>query len=158
MGKRTILVLFALCLLWGCAEKPGGMIDMRADSTMDCPTSPNCVSSQATNPERKVEPFQLKQDNKENWLRIQAHISSMPGTRMINCSDTVIHAECKSRLFGFIDDLTLKLDPLTGKIDIRSAARTGYYDFGVNIRRITRLREQLESKNMIEIPQLSPVP
>lgn len=123
---------------------------MRADSPMDCPTSPNCVSSQATNPDRQVEPFHLKAALKENWKRIQAQLSSLPGIRIMNNSDTLIQAECKSRVFRFVDDLTLILNPVTGRIDIRSASRLGYSDFGVNKRRISRLRDDLKRKNIVD--------
>ena len=44
--------------------------------------------------------------------------------------ETYLHATFKSRVFRFIDDLELFLNPSNGVISIRSAARTGYWDFG----------------------------
>ena len=61
-----------------------------------------------------------------------------------------IHAECKSMFFRFVDDLTLHLTPSNGIIHIRSAARTGYSDFGVNRRRVESLRKKLQHKDIIE--------
>ncbi len=58
----------------------------------------------------------------------------------------------KSRVFQFIDDLELFLDPLNGIISIRSAARTGYWDFGVNRRRVEQLRHALQGGDLIHHP------
>ena len=41
-------------------------------------------------------------------------------------------ASFRSRIFGFVDDAEFVLDGEAGEIRFRSAARTGYYDFGVN--------------------------
>jgi uncharacterized protein (DUF1499 family) len=51
-----------------------------------------------------------------------------------------LHAVFASRLFRFKDDLELLLDAQTGVIHVRSASRVGGYDFGVNRRRVKRLR------------------
>ena len=60
-----------------------------------------------------------------------------------------IRAEIYSRVFNFIDDLDLIIDHQQGLIHIRSAARTGYYDFGVNRRRIEKLRIRLQQAGII---------
>jgi len=60
-----------------------------------------------------------------------------------------VHVTQKSRFFGFIDDLELKLDPQSKTISIRSASRRGYYDLGVNRRRVENLRKQLKAAGLI---------
>lgn len=58
-------------------------------------------------------------------------------------------ATCRSRVFGFVDDLTvwvrLDADGLT-EVALRSRSRTGKGDFGVNRRRIERILERLDGK------------
>jgi uncharacterized protein (DUF1499 family) len=67
----------------------------------------------------------------------------MPRTRIVRETADYLHAECRSTLFGFIDDLELNLRPTEGIIAVRSASRLGYSDFGANRRRIERLRASL---------------
>ena len=47
----------------------------------------------------------------------------------------------RSRVFEFVDDLELQIEPSQAVIHVRSAQRTGRYDFGVNRRRVEVLRE-----------------
>lgn len=50
-----------------------------------------------------------------------------------------IHAEFRSALFGFVDDVTFIFDDNARLIHFRSASRTGYYDFGVNRKRMEEI-------------------
>ena len=52
-----------------------------------------------------------------------------------------MHAEFTSAVFGFVDDVEFQFDP-SGFIQIRSASRTGYYDFGVNRERVETIRQR----------------
>jgi uncharacterized protein (DUF1499 family) len=52
-----------------------------------------------------------------------------------------LHAEFKSAVFGFIDDVDAVLNADQQCIEIRSASRTGYSDFGVNRRRVESIRQ-----------------
>jgi uncharacterized protein (DUF1499 family) len=52
-----------------------------------------------------------------------------------------VHAEIKSSVLGFIDDIDAVLNVDQMCIEIRSASRTGYYDFGVNRRRVDNIRQ-----------------
>jgi uncharacterized protein (DUF1499 family) len=149
MGKLYLSALLAVCLFWACGEKVRGHSDIVSDPSMDCPSSPNCRSTLALDPDRRIAPMHLKPDWKKNWERIPSLLASIPGTRVMENNSGLIQAECKSRIFGFVDDLTLKTNLQTGRIDIRSASRTGYYDFGVNQRRIQRLRRTLKAAGIV---------
>jgi uncharacterized protein (DUF1499 family) len=48
-----------------------------------------------------------------------------------------IHALFRSRIFGFIDDVELWIDERNRVIHFKSASQTGWYDFGVNRRRMS---------------------
>jgi uncharacterized protein (DUF1499 family) len=69
---------------------------------------------------------------------------------VVSADNSDIHAECKSMIFRFVDDLTLHLTPSNSIIHIRSAARTGYSDLGVNRRRVENLRKKLQQNDIIE--------
>jgi uncharacterized protein (DUF1499 family) len=66
----------------------------------------------------------------------------------VNETSGYLHAECRSALLGFVDDLELHLRPSEGVIAVRSASRLGYSDFGVNRRRVEVLRASLISRGM----------
>lgn len=117
-----------------------------------CPESPNCVSTQATNNRHKIDAFRLKGDFRKNWPEIQRVVAALPRSVVVKTDETYFHATIKSRAFQFVDDLELFLDPLNGIISIRSAARTGYWDFGVNRRRVEQLRQELQGRNLIHHP------
>jgi uncharacterized protein (DUF1499 family) len=114
-----------------------------------CSDRLNCVSSQSSNGRHAVKPFRLKGTPAKSWNNIANFVANMPRTTIVDASDQYLHAECKSRLLGFIDDLELQLDPSTGLIAIRSASRVGHYDFGVNRRRVEKLRNTLQEKGLI---------
>ena len=117
-----------------------------------CPESPNCVSTEATNNRHKIDVFRLKGDFSKNWLEIQHVVAALPRNAVIRADKTYFHATFKSRVFQFVDDLELFMNPLNGIISIRSAARTGYWDFGVNRRRVEQLRHALQSRDLIIHP------
>lgn len=69
-------------------------------------------------------------------------VSSQPRTRMIEVADRYLHAEITTPVFRFVDDLEFLLGP--AEIHVRSASRLGRADFGVNRRRVERLRRAFE--------------
>ena len=67
-------------------------------------------------------------------------LRSWPRSEIATVREDYIHAVQRSRWFGFADDLECHL-PATGRlVHLRSAARSGWYDFGVNRARVERLR------------------
>lgn len=156
-SMRIYILLITLgVFLNGCSGTKSDKNVVGNEMLAGCPDRPNCVSSQAHDGKHAIEPFHIKGDPTAGWNAITGIIRSLPRTTIVKATEKYLHAECKSRLFGFIDDLELYLDPVTGVIAIRSASRVGYYDFGVNRRRLTDLREMLMDKGLIE-PQRKPL-
>jgi uncharacterized protein (DUF1499 family) len=114
-----------------------------------CPPSPNCVCSDATDRSHRVEPFELALEPREAWQAARAAVSALPRTRIVTESRDYLHAECRSPLLGFVDDLELHLRPAQRLLAVRSASRVGYSDLGVNRRRVEELREALRSAGAI---------
>jgi uncharacterized protein (DUF1499 family) len=85
----------------------------------------------------------------EVWPVVREIVLALPRTRIVAETGNYLHAECRSFLFGFVDDLELYLRPEDGIIAVRSAARSGYSDFGVNRRRIESLRTSLINRGLI---------
>ena len=105
-----------------------------------CPSSPNCVSSRSADARHRVEPLSLAGNVDAGWLALKEQVAALPRTRIVEQSPLYVRAECRSALFGFVDDLELLLDREAARIQVRSASRTGYGDMGVNRRRIEELR------------------
>jgi uncharacterized protein (DUF1499 family) len=84
------------------------------------------------------------------WRVIAEVVKTLPRTEIREVKDRYLHAECTSVVFRFVDDLELELRPGEGIIAVRSASRKGYSDFGVNRRRVERLREALRSRGVVK--------
>jgi len=107
-----------------------------------CPSSPNCVSSRDPDPARRVDPILFTGDPVSVWSRLRKVIAEMKGARIAEEEMGYLHAEFRSALFGFVDDVEFRMDEAAGRIDVRSAARSGYFDFGVNRRRVEGIRSR----------------
>lgn len=115
-----------------------------------CPASPNCVSSAAMDERHQIAPFKIKSSPTQLWRALQEQISLRPRTQIITLTENYLHVECRSALFRFVDDLEFLLQPDQGIVAIRSAARLGYSDLGVNRKRIEDLRTELSERGLIE--------
>ncbi len=113
-----------------------------------CTGKPNCVSSLAPRDSHQfIESFIFSNDPQHELKTLQSILASMPGVGVITQQNNYLHAECRSRLFGFVDDLEFYWDAREGLCHVRSAARLGYYDFGVNRRRLEKIRAELIRRN-----------
>lgn len=128
--------------------KPRGL-GVTAGRLRDCPFSPNCVCSDATADTHRVPAFRLAMPPGEAWRAVRAAVKALPRTRLVSITADYLHAECRSALLGFVDDLELHLRPEAGVVAVRSASRLGYSDLGVNRARVDRLREDLVQRGAI---------
>lgn len=137
-------VLLPLCLgLAACGATAQAGPGARGARFAPCPDSPNCVSSLATDARHALPPLDLGERSVEDALaRLEALLSGQPRTTLVQREPQgYLRAEVRSRVFGFVDDLELQIDPAHAVIHVRSASRTGRYDFGVNRKRVEALRE-----------------
>jgi uncharacterized protein (DUF1499 family) len=111
-----------------------------------CPPSPNCVASDAADAAHRVEPLAFTGSPAEAWRAARTAVAALPRTRIVAETDAWLHAECRSALFRFVDDLELELRPAAGIIAVRSASRVGHSDLGVNRRRVEALRAALAER------------
>jgi len=108
-----------------------------------CPPSPNCVSSLAGDVRHYVAPIRYEGDEAEMRHRILNAVNAMRGARVTVSDQKYIRAEFVSSVFQFIDDVEFEFDTAEKQVQVRSASRKGYYDLGVNRRRIERIRKKL---------------
>ena len=111
-----------------------------------CPTSPNCVSSQAEDSQHHIDPLRLSTTSAAAIDRLEEVLSQMPRTAVVTKTDQYLHAEVTSRFYRFVDDVEFLVDTQAGVIHCRSASRVGYSDFGVNRARIEQIRAALTAQ------------
>ena len=109
-----------------------------------CPQSPNCVSTQSPDEDHYIEPIKYSGTLTHARARLAAVIHSMKRSRIVDVQDDYIHAEFRSAVFRFVDDVEFYFPSNDPIIQVRSASRVGYYDFGVNRRRIETIRHEFE--------------
>lgn len=72
-------------------------------------------------------------------------LSRLPQTEVVSVSSSYLHALARSPK-GYIDDVEFLAAPAEKLIHMRSAARSGVFDFGVNRRRIRRIRRRFRAE------------
>jgi uncharacterized protein (DUF1499 family) len=109
-----------------------------------CPSSPNCVSTQAQDEGHAIAPFRYRKSRAEAKEALKEVIRSLPRTKLVEEDETYLHYEVTSLLFRFVDDVEFLFDDDTKTIHFRSASRTGYGDLGVNRTRMEQVRGLVE--------------
>ena len=125
------------------ADLPAVDSGNEAPGLVDCPGTPNCVSSLASDAERRVEPLRAGSDADSAYQRLTAVLDSLPRVSWQAPSAQRINAEFTSRLLRFVDDVNFVIRP-DGLVEVRSASRIGYSDLGANRKRVKMLREALK--------------
>ncbi len=109
-----------------------------------CPGTPNCVSSQEKKSQHRIQPINFDGSLELAKQRLYRVINSMRGTRIITQEDVYWHVEFTTQLLRFIDDVEFYFDESQSLIHVRSASRQGYWDLGVNRRRVETIRSRFE--------------
>ena len=146
--NRLSVVCFSLGLA-ACAQFSENSTGVENGSLTDCPAWPRCASSLAVDSEKRVPAYLLKAPVADNWQKLVATVRALENTRIVSSSTFYLHAEVTSPWGWYTDDLELLLDADSGRVDVRSSARIGYYDFAVNRERLEALRIKLASQGII---------
>lgn len=128
--------LFALSLL--SARVPEGL-GVSGGGLGDCPDRDNCVASRASAPGRRVDPIPAHGPEHAVMDRLAAAVNDLGGAIAVR-EGPYLRAVFTTALWRFRDDLECLYRPEENRIEIRSASRVGYSDFGANRRRTEKLR------------------
>lgn len=133
------------------------------DSPRRSPGRPNWVASDAPPGPRRIEPYPLARQPDGRAFTIdeaRAHlveaIAAVPRARVVATSGTRVVAEFPSAFFGFVDDARFDIRAAAETIEVFSGARTGFWDFGVNRRRLGSIRRRLEQRGLVSGPVSAP--
>lgn len=144
--KLLLIVAIALAgaaCLPGCshASAPG---PSGPEALGPCPSSPNCVcSSDSADASSHIPPLRFDPAGGDPMEALARAVQALGG-EVVARDGHYLHATFTSRWLRFVDDLECLAVPGEGVIHVRSASRVGYYDFGVNRRRVEALRKAFE--------------
>jgi uncharacterized protein (DUF1499 family) len=127
-------------LLVGCHGARPASLGVRDGRLAPCPSSPNCVSSQAADDVHRIAPLPFHGAGGAAIGGLAAIVRSLPRASVVAATENYLHVEFKSAVFRFVDDVEFLLDEPAGVIQVRSASRVGSSDLGVNRRRIEAIR------------------
>lgn len=148
-ARRWFFLTAIFMPLFSCSGNKPANLGVQGSRLAPCPSTPNCVSSDAADSRHAIPAFELRVAPPKAWAAARAAVLNLPRTQIVAETEDYLHAECRSALLGFVDDLELHLRPAQKIIAVRAAARLGYSDFGVNRRRFEKLRSTLAQQGVI---------
>lgn len=137
---RIVVMTVGLLGLVGCAGDRPTNLGVKAGLLAQCPSSPNCVSSQASDEHHRIAPLPFSGDPYAAFARLKRIVFSRSDTTTVEDLPDYLRIELRTLLF--IDDGEFLLDQTNNVIHVRSASRLGYSDFGKNGSRIEEIRSQ----------------
>jgi uncharacterized protein (DUF1499 family) len=142
------VVLFVVYLAYQAhisrSSTAAGLIDGKLSA---CPDKPNCVCSEY--PEHSahaIEPIAMRDLSAVLVLQKLKHIIEAQGGKMVATREDYVAATFASALFGFVDDLEIRIDAEVGVIHLRSASRVGKSDLGANRKRVEMIKKLYREK------------
>ncbi len=134
-------------MLWGINGYSVGRphnLGLKNNMLAPCPSSPNCVLSQASDPKHQIHPIHYKSSVEIAKERLNQVILSMVDTRTITQNKVYWHVEFTTPWLRFVDDVEFYFPESEALIHLRSASRSGYWDLGVNRKRTKEIRSRFE--------------
>ncbi|MEC3884978.1 DUF1499 domain-containing protein [Halobacillus sp. HZG1] len=111
----------------------------------ECPTSPNCVSTQTDQEEKRMDALVFTKDLETTKSLIKEILSERQRTTIETENENYIHAVVESKWIKFKDDVEFYFDQKDEVVHFRSASRVGYSDFGVNKNRMEAISQHYDS-------------
>ena len=151
--KRRIVALFftllalpilGLALISMTGRHPTNL-GVRDGKLAPCPTSPNCVSTQAGDDQHRIAPIASSLPAEDSQRCLKQVLAEMPRVTIITERPDYLHAEFRSALFRFVDDVEFFIIHDEQLIHFRSASRVGHGDLGVNRSRMELIRQRFDN-------------
>jgi len=108
------------------------------------PDSPNAVSSQTKQVDKRVEPFPYSGDLEQTKALVKKAATEFGGARILVEKPDYLHLVFTVPFIPFKDDVEFFFSEKDSVVHYRSASRVGYSDLGVNRKRYERLRSLYE--------------
>lgn len=145
-----VLLLLSGAFAWRLvaeAEKSQNMMTPRVFKEpgifVDCPSSPNCVSTQESpkDDEHYLPPMKVASNPVEELVYA---VENEPSIEILERGEFMLRATHTSSTFAFVDDFAFFYDSDAQLLHAYSASRVGYSDMGANRKRIETLFANLK--------------
>ena len=103
----------------------------------------NNILGACSNPNNCVFESWKVSDLDKSFKELIEILKNTPRIKIININEDYLHALATSRIMKFIDDIEIKKSEKNNILEVKSSSRTGFYDLGVNKRRINTLHFRL---------------
>jgi uncharacterized protein (DUF1499 family) len=141
-GRMFVMTIGLLGML-GCAGDRPQNLGTKDGQLVACPSSPNCVSSQAADEGHRIAPLTFNGDPDAAFARLKQLLGRRGDTTIIAEQPGYLRVEFRTVLF--VDDGEFLLDRPHTAIQVRSASRLGYSDLGKNRSRMEEIRSHFSS-------------
>lgn len=138
-------LLYLAMMMVGSADSFSSQTRSTGGRLPICPDSPNCVSSQSSDPRHAIAPLGYRGTAEKARALLIKTVLGMKRSRIVNSGELYLHAEFTSAFFRFVDDVDLLFDDANKLIHVRSASRIGSFDFGVNRKRVEAIRTRFDA-------------
>ena len=130
----------AVCLLFLILDFNGAFVlaEPPANELPECVVVTHCVR----------ENWEVGSDLEGSFKKVAEAVANTPRTKIVEQSDSYIHAEAKTKWRRYTDDLLVKALPDQSIIQVRSESRVGVGDNGVNKQRINELAYRLTTNQI----------
>jgi len=137
--RIKIYLLFTMALIFAaCSGTKPTDIGVKNGVFKACPSSPNCISTQAANDDEQHKMSAIPYTG--TWeaakTKLVKIINDMDRTTVTENEGNYIHSEFMSKTMKFVDDVEFYFDDANKVIHFRSASRIGRSDLGVNRKRM----------------------
>lgn len=142
--KHLILpfLVIGFMLMTGCKQTVAGTTGLTDGRLRPCPDKYSCVCTQDLAGGHRIEPIRYAGTQDDARERLIMIIRQMAQSTIVKADPDYIHVEFRSAVFEFVDDAEFLFDDAAKLIHLRSAARTGSYDFSVNRKRMEEIRKR----------------
>lgn len=150
---RVFFLAVLAFLTAACRGTPPDTLGPERGELASCPETPNCVHTGQDHPPG-VSRFLVSAEwsdasHGDLMEEVAEGVEDLPRTTIQRRDARYIHAESASLIFRFVDDLEVLLSDDGSELIVRSAARMGQSDMGVNARRVEALHQALSERGLL---------
>ena len=150
MLKKILITIVLLLLLFviylvirGVSSRAGSPPGLADGQLTPCPDKPNCVGSEyRQDADHFVAALEFGDRSAREAMQSLRAIALEAGAKIETDSDNYLALSFQSAIFGFVDDLELRVDESARLVHVRSASRVGNSDLGVNRARVEAIRQK----------------
>ena len=154
--KKLLIILLALIaaiaiffMILGFKSQTGEAPGLANNQLQKCPDTPNCVTSEIKIADAHfVSPLDTQGVTTKKTMQALTDIILKAGGKIQTSNKNYIAATFSSAIFQFVDDFEIRVDAAQQKVHFRSASRVGKSDLGANLKRVNKIKERYNKRDI----------